>query len=240
MAVGRAKRNLWRESWVGAIASVGDPLGRTGSWMGGADFTYATSRFRGDKNFLAGVWALAAGRKGSARTPPPRGFKIDYPNDLWDLALTYKRIGRDFDPSIGFVPRPAVHLTNIDRQLQSASPARTDPADVLRVRAVRGPRSDRTLGELSRVRRADQLALPQRRSRRVQRRAHRRAPARAVRSGGRRDHPARVIQLAALPARGGHRAKTPVLHAADLVVRRTSIPERWISTSGPARGTRDR
>ena len=28
MAVGRVKRNLWRESWVGAIATVGDPVGR--------------------------------------------------------------------------------------------------------------------------------------------------------------------------------------------------------------------
>jgi Domain of unknown function (DUF5916) len=112
MAVGRAKRNLWNESWVGAIASVGDPLNRAGSWTGGADFTYATSHFRGDKNFLAGAWALATGRAGLGSDSTAAGFKIDYPNDLWDLALTHKRIGRDFDPSIGFVPRPAVHLTD--------------------------------------------------------------------------------------------------------------------------------
>jgi hypothetical protein len=55
MAVGRVKRNLWRESWVGAIATVGGPLGRHDSWLAGGDFTYATSRFRGDKNFLVGV-----------------------------------------------------------------------------------------------------------------------------------------------------------------------------------------
>jgi len=63
MAVGRVKQNLWRESWVGAIATVGDPLGRPGSWTGGADFTYATSHFRGDKNFLAGIWGIATGRQ---------------------------------------------------------------------------------------------------------------------------------------------------------------------------------
>jgi hypothetical protein len=40
------------------------------------------------------------------------GFKVDYPNDLWDMQITYKRIGRDFDPSLGFVPRRAVHLIN--------------------------------------------------------------------------------------------------------------------------------
>jgi hypothetical protein len=113
MAVGRVKRNLWRESWAGAIGTVGDPLGRSGSWLAGGDFTYATSRFRGDKNFLAGGWAIATGRDGLGGDATAHGFKIDYPNDLWDVALTYKRIGRDFDPSLGFVPRPAVHLYDL-------------------------------------------------------------------------------------------------------------------------------
>ncbi|HYU80787.1 MAG TPA: DUF5916 domain-containing protein [Vicinamibacterales bacterium] len=112
MAVGRVKQNLWRESWVGGVATVGDPLGRSGSWLGGVDFTYATSHFRGDKNFLVGAWSLVTDRDGLGRDRTAHGFKIDYPNDLWDIALTYKRIGRDFDPSVGFVPRPAVHLFN--------------------------------------------------------------------------------------------------------------------------------
>ena len=112
MGVGRVKHNLWRESWVGAIGTVGDPLGRAGSWLGGADFTYATSRFRGDKNILVGVWGLATGRQDLGRDSTAQGFKVGYPNDLVDLALTYKRIGRDFDPSIGFVPRRAVQLWN--------------------------------------------------------------------------------------------------------------------------------
>jgi hypothetical protein len=111
--VARVKQNLWRESWVGGIATAGDPLGRPGAWLAGADFTFATSHFRGDKNFLVGVWGLATGRDGLGRDATSHGFKIDYPNDLWDVALTYKRIGRDFDPSIGFVPRPAVHLYNL-------------------------------------------------------------------------------------------------------------------------------
>lgn len=112
MAVGRVKQNLWRESWVGAIATAGDPIGRTGSWLTGADFTYATSRFRGDKNFLAGVWGLATGRDQLGSDASAYGFKVDYPNDLWDIQLTAKRIGRDFDPSIGFVPRRSVYLYN--------------------------------------------------------------------------------------------------------------------------------
>jgi hypothetical protein len=112
MAVGRVKQNIWRESWVGAIATAGDPLARPGSWLAGGDFTYATSRFRGDKNLLAGVWALTTGRDGLGRDAGAYGFKVDYPNDLWDIQLTAKRLGRDFDPSIGFVPRRAVYLYN--------------------------------------------------------------------------------------------------------------------------------
>ena len=112
MAIGRVKQNIGRESWLGAIATAGDPLGREGSWLGGVDFTYATSRFRRDKNFLAGVWGIAAGHKGPGRDNSSVGFKVDYPNDLWDIALTGKRIGRDFDPAIGFVPRRAVYLYN--------------------------------------------------------------------------------------------------------------------------------
>ncbi|MBI4888789.1 MAG: hypothetical protein HY824_16950 [Acidobacteria bacterium] len=112
MAVGRVKQNILSESWVGAIASVGDPLGRQDSWMGGADFTYATSRFRGSKNLLAGGWWLGTGRARLGRDGTAYGMTIDYPNDLWDINLIYKRIGRDFDPSLAFVPRRAVQLFN--------------------------------------------------------------------------------------------------------------------------------
>jgi hypothetical protein len=113
MAVGRVKQNIWKESWVGAIATVGDPLGRSGSWLAGADFTYATSEFRGDKNVRIGAWGLATGRSGLRGDATAAGVTVDLPNDAWDVAFTSKRIGRDFDPSLGFVPRPAVFLYNL-------------------------------------------------------------------------------------------------------------------------------
>jgi len=112
MAVGRVKRNIWEESWVGAIATVGDPVGRTGSWLAGVDFTYATSRFRGDRNLLAGVWALATGRDDLNGDRSAMGFEVNYPNDEWDVVFNYKRVGRDFDPSLGFVPRRSVQIYN--------------------------------------------------------------------------------------------------------------------------------
>jgi hypothetical protein len=118
MAVVRVKQNVLGESSVGFLATAGDPLGADRSWLIGPDVTFRTSRFGGDKNFLVGVWALATGREGLTGDRGAYGFKVDYPNDLWDVALTYKRIGDGFQPSLGFVPRPGVHLANLGVNFQ--------------------------------------------------------------------------------------------------------------------------
>ncbi|NND16637.1 MAG: carbohydrate binding family 9 domain-containing protein [Eudoraea sp.] len=110
MGVMRVRRNVLKESSVGIIASYGDPLNRDGSWMSGADFTYQTTEFSGDKNFLAGAWALYTDRADLMDDKSAYGVKIDYPNDRWDAAFIYSRIGKEFDPSLGFVPRKGVHF----------------------------------------------------------------------------------------------------------------------------------
>lgn len=113
MGVVRVRRNVLKESSVGFIATSGDPLGRDGSWMSGADFTFQTTRFNGDKNFIVGGWALFTDREDLTGDRSAAGFKIDYPNDRWDIAMTYARIGEDFDPSLGFVPRRGVNSYRI-------------------------------------------------------------------------------------------------------------------------------
>ncbi|EAR01426.1 carbohydrate binding family 9 domain-containing protein [Maribacter sp. HTCC2170] len=113
MGVMRVRQNILKESSVGIIASVGDPLGREGSFMSGADFTYQTTRFNGDKNFIAGAWALYTDRDDLTDNKTAYGFKVDYPNDKWDLAFIYSHIGEQFDPSLGFVPRKGVHFMRL-------------------------------------------------------------------------------------------------------------------------------
>lgn len=110
----RLRKNILRESSVGLIATAGDPLGRSGSWLAGADFTYQTTSFRGNKNLLIGVWGLQTDREGLAGNRSAFGGKLDYPNDLWDLAFTYRRVGDGFDPSLGFVPRPGIQSFNLN------------------------------------------------------------------------------------------------------------------------------
>ena len=129
----RLKQNVLRESSVGLLGTFGDPRGRAGSFTGGVDATYQTSRFRGDKNFLVGAWALANGRQGLTGRRAAFGGQIDYPNDLWDVAANYKYLGDGFDPSLGFVPRPGVQIANFNAVYQ---PRPQHPIAGLHVRQI--------------------------------------------------------------------------------------------------------
>ncbi len=77
--------------------------------MLGMDATYQTSRFRGSKNFMMGAWGMVTDREGLTGDKTAFGAKIDYPNDVWDIALTYLRMGDGFEPAMGFVPRNGIH-----------------------------------------------------------------------------------------------------------------------------------
>jgi hypothetical protein len=133
MAVLRLQQNVLEQSSVGMIATVGDPLGARNAWLAGPDLTYQTSRFRGDRNFLLGAWGLAMDRAGLGGSKGAFGFKVDYPNDLWDIALTYKWLGDGFEPSMGFVPRPGVQIINFNVNHQ---PRPTQPILGLKVRQM--------------------------------------------------------------------------------------------------------
>ena len=77
---------------VGAIATTGDPPVGSGSALGGLDFTYATSRFRGNKNLRVGVGHVTrredlGGERGLQR-PNDR-----VPERQVGRRFNYKRIG---------------------------------------------------------------------------------------------------------------------------------------------------
>lgn len=109
MGVVRIKQNILKESSVGMIATLGDPGALDQAWTTGVDFTYQTSSFGSGKNFLIGTWAMVNNREGLQGDKSAVGFKIDFPNDLWDWFIQCRRIGDAFDPSMGFVSRRAMY-----------------------------------------------------------------------------------------------------------------------------------
>ncbi len=108
LGVFRLRQNIWRESTVGVISTFGHPYAHQREWLVGGDVIYQNTQFLGDKNFLIGFWGLY-----NSNVQPgdhsALGFKIDYPNDLLDIALVVKKIGDAFQPAMGFVPRPGIY-----------------------------------------------------------------------------------------------------------------------------------
>ncbi|MFO7669203.1 MAG: DUF5916 domain-containing protein [Bacteroidales bacterium] len=109
MGVVRVKQNLFKESSFGMIATFGDPGGASQSWTSGVDFTYQTSTLGTGKNFLVGAWGMVSAREDLEGDKTAVGIKIDYPNDLWDWFVQFRRIGDAFDPSMGFVARKSFY-----------------------------------------------------------------------------------------------------------------------------------
>jgi hypothetical protein len=112
MGAFRVRRNVLEESTVGVLGTFGDPTGAGGSYLLGADATYRTSRFRGTKSFQAGAWGLVTDREGLEGDRTAFGASVAYPNDIWDLTLTWIRVGDGFDPAMGFVPRLGYNKVN--------------------------------------------------------------------------------------------------------------------------------
>jgi hypothetical protein len=108
MFAGRISQNIFDESKVGVILTNGSQSGKQNS-LAGADFKYKTSRFMGGNNFSVDLWGVKNWNEAAGGNKNGYGFKIDYPNDLIDAAVSYTFLGDSLDPGLGFLPRSAYH-----------------------------------------------------------------------------------------------------------------------------------
>ncbi len=109
----RLSKNLFEQSWIGAIATRGNPAGTGDNSLIGVDARFATSRFDGGKNLSLSLYGFRTDDQASSKVEYAYGFKLDYPNDLWNATLSWKRIGDGFDPAMGFVPRTGIRSTDL-------------------------------------------------------------------------------------------------------------------------------
>jgi hypothetical protein len=108
----RVSRDFWKQSYVGGIFTRGNPSGLGNNTLIGADARFATSSFSGDKNLSLSLFAFRTDDEFSDSTDYAGGFSIDYPNDRWFANLSWKQIGENFNPALGFVPRAGICKTN--------------------------------------------------------------------------------------------------------------------------------
>jgi len=109
----RASRNLFTQSWVGGILTHGNPTGAGSNTLVGADGHFATSTFHGNKNLTLDLFGFRTSDEAIGKKDGAGGFRVDYPNDLWDVSLNWKQIGNSFNAALGFVPRTGVRITTL-------------------------------------------------------------------------------------------------------------------------------
>jgi hypothetical protein len=103
--VGRLSYDLSKEVRVGGIVTYGDPSGRKRNGLFAVDGAWRTSRFRGNKNLQAGVWAAKSIGDLPEGSTTGYGINLNYPNDLWACYFDAARFGNGLNPALGFLPR---------------------------------------------------------------------------------------------------------------------------------------
>jgi hypothetical protein len=125
LAAARVTRDIGGHLRLGMVGTSGDPSGTRENWLGGLDAVWTTSSLKGDQNLTAGGWWARTGgdpppAAGSDESIPGAGedgradawgVLVDYPNDRWDNAFSFKSLGERFNPALGFLPRTGIRLS---------------------------------------------------------------------------------------------------------------------------------
>jgi len=109
LTVARASVNVFSESQVGVLLTAGDPASDGDNALAGADFSWRSRRFRGDRvlRFDAFVLATRDEPEGTRDSVDGHAFGLamSYPNDTVEADLELQEVSGDFRPDLGFVRR---------------------------------------------------------------------------------------------------------------------------------------
>ena len=112
--VGRVKRNLFQQSYVGAIVTAGAPEQGESGQTYGADVRLATSRFLGrPNNFVVDGYAVRSVNRGVPDRDWSWGVSAQYPNDRFAGQVAIREVQENFDPALGFVQRNNVRMVRV-------------------------------------------------------------------------------------------------------------------------------
>ena len=114
--VARVRRQIFEQSHVGVIYTRrATDVGRTGLQLEdrhtvGADLELSTRSFLGDSNAELNAFVVwnsnpDPGPGRSFSNLSARGFRLNFPNDIWSGHVSYREFGEYYRPAVGFVNR---------------------------------------------------------------------------------------------------------------------------------------
>ena len=126
LLAGRVSYDFNENLRVGTVFTNGDPEGLRQNTLAGIDAVWRTSKFRGNKNFLVGAWSATTQGDVGPGSKIGWGFKVDYPNDLWDCSTSLNQYGDAFEPLLGFLARRNIRRAAVGCNYQPR-PAKDGP-----------------------------------------------------------------------------------------------------------------
>jgi hypothetical protein len=108
LGVARFTYDLMEESFVGVIATHGDPTSNEDNAAVGLDVRLRDSHFRGNRVLAADAWLLRSFSEGLAHDEAAFGARIDYPNDRVQFSLEFNELQENYRPALGFVNRVGI------------------------------------------------------------------------------------------------------------------------------------
>jgi hypothetical protein len=113
----RWKQDVGEESSVGVLA-IGEIQPGRFNGTGGVDALYSTSKLFGDKILqLGGAFAGTYTSDRADKAGWAHRLFLNYPNDLVEFDASWERVGKNFNPEVGFVSRPSYQVFSTEFSL---------------------------------------------------------------------------------------------------------------------------
>lgn len=105
---GRLSRQVFGDSTIGAIATVGDPNSNGDNYLLGVDFRYQNTEWMQNETLVTNVFFLGTGTNpvdDADFSGHAFGFGLACPGDRIELELKAAEVSRGFDPALGYIKR---------------------------------------------------------------------------------------------------------------------------------------
>jgi hypothetical protein len=109
LSVARVTHPIFSQSRFGFIFTNGDPTGLTRNTVAGVDFNYRDTTTIPGKTVMVDFY-YERSFSNTVGDDHSYGFGLNFPNEPWYGDLTYKVVGTNFEPALGFVNRPGIKL----------------------------------------------------------------------------------------------------------------------------------
>ncbi len=113
LSVARAAVDILEESSIGLLVTAGDPTRPGENYVAGVDANFRFSNVIGNGALEAHAWVIGSETSDTDDTDRVAvGGRVTLPNDPLLLSTFAARIGRDFNPALGFTERRGVYEYN--------------------------------------------------------------------------------------------------------------------------------